>query len=87
MQVALRYIGQANLALGSDTIAPCGQTNAVHATFKRNLNLSIPLPAHKVMHIGKTILPFKYDRLYGSFKMDIMQNANKLVQTNTNALK
>lgn len=85
---ALHWAGTADnkaLLLGSDTIAPWGAKNAVHATFMRNFNLSIPLPAHKVAHIGKTIAPFKFDRLYGSFKMNIMQNADIFVQQSVHA--
>ena len=69
------------LVLGSDTIAPCSTS---HATFMHNFKLSIPLPARQVAHIGKTIAPFQYDRLYGSFKTNIMKNADKLVQQSVN---
>lgn len=72
------------ILLSSDTITPWGRKNsnnqATHVTFMHNYLLSIPLPARKVAHIGKTILPFKFERLYGSFKMNIVQNADRTVQ-------
>lgn len=69
-----------NVLFGADTICPNAVPLARDVTFMHSFPKRIPLPTRKVAHIGQTIKPYKYDRLYGAFKSNIAEHADIIVQ-------